>query len=66
MSVTYNLANRNKYEKSVITKKLRIDKKKGATKYFFFKKSFFRPTENYWPKNTFFLKIKTIEDMKFW
>ena len=35
MSWTYNLPNRNRYEKSVITKKLRIDKNRCNDDYFF-------------------------------
>ena len=65
-SGTYNLPNRNRYEKSVITKKLRIDKNRCNEKLFFQNTLFFGLEKIISRKTRFFIKIQTVEDMQFW
>ena len=60
----YNLSNRNSYEKSVITKKLRIDKIRCND--FFFKKVIFLAYGEFLTEKEVFCKVKTVEDMKCW
>ena len=54
-SVTYNLPNRNRYEKNVITKKLRIDENRCNEELFFQKSHFFGLRKIISRKTRFFL-----------
>ena len=64
-SGTYNLSNRNGYEKSVITKKLRVDKIRCNEELFFPNTLFSAYGKLLAEKNTFFFQIKIVGDMKY-